>query len=61
MEVELEMCHHDFDNLLGIRRKGIFQFTRIAYQHLTGRGLLLQTCRTNTEALLETSGKVCFQ
>ena len=53
MEVELEMRHHDLDDLLRVLGKALLQLTRVAHQHLTRRRLLLQARRPNAETLLK--------
>ena len=53
MEIKFEMCDHNLDNLLRVFSESFLQFSRITDQHLTGRRLLLQTCRPDPETLLE--------
>ena len=53
MEVEFEQGDHEFDHLFGVLGESFLQFARVAYEHLTGCGLLLQTGRTDAELLLE--------
>jgi len=52
VKVELEMRHHNFDHVLGVGGKTVFEFPSIADQHLTCSGLFLQPGRSNAKTLL---------
>ena len=52
MEVELEHGDHELDHLLRVVGEVLLELPCIANQHLTGRGLVLQSGSFDAEILL---------